>query len=98
MVNLRPFDTNIRVRKDNKGDKRSPNVVVDVDLSKWDEKNLDREDERSLEKRRQMIERELAKQFAEEDKKSAGGRDFGPPPAKKLKTGHYPNSDYILTC
>ena len=48
-----------------KGENGSP--PIDPDWMNWDEKNLDFDDELMLEKKRQLLERELAKQIGEED-------------------------------
>lgn len=86
--------------KDKPRKKNTGSPAIDPDWMNWDEKNLDYEDESLLEKKRQLLERELARQLDED-----GGRDQGSgasaavasasrgpptqliPPSKKIKTG-----------
>ena len=49
------------VNKASPGLKSKPRHSPQLDISNWNEESLDYEDERILEKRRQMLERELAK-------------------------------------
>ncbi len=77
---------------------RSP--TIDPDWENWDEKNLDHDDERMLEKKRQLLQRELAKQLQQQDapqggaavQKRPGERPHVPPGSKAvaggLKAGH----------
>jgi len=60
----------------------------------WDEKNLDFDDELMLEKKRQLLERELAKQLAEEDSRPPGSAPSASMSAlgsmaKKIKLGDW---------
>ena len=77
---------------------RSP--TIDPDWENWDEKNLDHDDERMLEKKRQLLQRELAKQLQQQDappggtavQKRPGERPHAPAGSKAagggLKAGH----------
>ena len=82
--------------KGKKGENGSP-PSFDPDWMNWDEKNLDFDDELMLEKKRQLLERELAKQLAEEDSRPPGSALSASMSAlgsmaKKIKLGE-PRSD-----
>jgi hypothetical protein len=75
-----------------KGDNNSP--PIDPDWMNWDEKNLDFDDELMLERKRQLLERELAKQIGEESSESKAPGSVPPASlsalgsmAKKIKMG-----------